>query len=189
MLKMGVPEGAVRAKMALEHVDASPLFGESPGSESSAAHAPPMNLGDVVAAIDKRIVEPALSLEGNGQVLETDESEEDYMCLAYVLYDYEANDDDELSFQEGQFIEVTEKHEDDWWYGRIQGGHQSGMFPMNYVSRVLQHEGTKYLMHIGSNEIFAPDDQDVCLGIFDEAGQTLIDLSGKVISWASAKLL
>jgi cytoplasmic FMR1 interacting protein len=189
MLKMGVPEGAVRAKMALEHVDASPLFGESPGSESSAAHAPPMNLGDVIAAIDKRIVEPALSLEGNGQVLETDESEEDYMCLAYVLYDYEANDDDELSFQEGQFIEVTEKHEDDWWYGRIQGGHQSGMFPMNYVSRVLQHEGTKYLMHIGSNEIFAPDDQDVCLGIFDEAGQTLIDLSGKVISWASAKLL
>ena len=33
MLKMGVPEGAVRAKMALEHVDAAPLFGESPGRQ------------------------------------------------------------------------------------------------------------------------------------------------------------
>uniref|UniRef100_A0A914BXB0 Uncharacterized protein n=1 Tax=Acrobeloides nanus TaxID=290746 RepID=A0A914BXB0_9BILA len=46
-------------------------------------------------------------------------------------YDYEAQDTDELSFHEGQIIELVKKDESGWWQGRI--GPRTGLFPSNYV--------------------------------------------------------
>ena len=47
-----------------------------------------------------------------------------------VLYDYAAAEDDELTMEAGQIIDVIDS-EGDWWMGRI--GVRIGNFPSNYV--------------------------------------------------------
>ncbi|KAJ2005796.1 BAR adaptor protein Hob1 [Coemansia thaxteri] len=51
-----------------------------------------------------------------------------------ALYDYAALTDGDLSFKEGDRIELVERTEskDDWWTGRLNG--VSGVFPGTYVS-------------------------------------------------------
>lgn len=53
---------------------------------------------------------------------------------ATALYDYEAAEDNELSFPEGATIKDLEFPDEDWWFGHYNG--QSGLFPANYVERV-----------------------------------------------------
>lgn len=48
-----------------------------------------------------------------------------------AIYDYEAADDDELSFSEGQLINVLDKVDPGWWEGELNG--VTGLFPANYV--------------------------------------------------------
>ncbi|ERS97943.1 hypothetical protein HMPREF1624_06115 [Sporothrix schenckii ATCC 58251] len=55
---------------------------------------------------------------------------------AYAQYDYEAGEDNELSFPEGAKVTDIEFPDDDWWFGHYQG--QSGLFPSNYVE-LQQH--------------------------------------------------
>ncbi|KAF4210800.1 hypothetical protein CNMCM5878_003802 [Aspergillus fumigatiaffinis] len=50
---------------------------------------------------------------------------------AMALYDYEAAEDNELSFPEGAQIVNIEFPDDDWWFGEYKG--QKGLFPANYV--------------------------------------------------------
>ncbi|PSN63049.1 hypothetical protein BS50DRAFT_591260 [Corynespora cassiicola Philippines] len=50
---------------------------------------------------------------------------------ATALYDYEAAEDNELSFPEGATITSVEFPDEDWWLGQFNG--QSGLFPANYV--------------------------------------------------------
>ena len=50
---------------------------------------------------------------------------------ARALYDYQAQDDDELSFDPGDIITNIETIDDGWCTGECNG--QSGMFPSNYV--------------------------------------------------------
>ncbi|KHN98541.1 actin binding protein [Metarhizium album ARSEF 1941] len=50
---------------------------------------------------------------------------------ATALYDYEAAEDNELSFPEDAKITNLEFPDDDWWFGHY-GGH-AGLFPSNYV--------------------------------------------------------
>lgn len=47
------------------------------------------------------------------------------------MYDYTAQNDDELAFSKGQLINVLNKEDPDWWKGEA-GGHV-GLFPSNYV--------------------------------------------------------
>lgn len=47
------------------------------------------------------------------------------------MYDYTANNEDELSFSKGQLINVLNKDDADWWQGEISG--VTGLFPSNYV--------------------------------------------------------
>ena len=51
-----------------------------------------------------------------------------------ALYDYDARDVDELTFKEGQFIELISEDPSGWWQGKI--GAKSGLFPSNYVEKV-----------------------------------------------------
>ena len=51
-----------------------------------------------------------------------------------ALYDYDARDLDELTFQEGQLIELISEDPSGWWQGRL--GTKTGLFPANYVERV-----------------------------------------------------
>lgn len=50
---------------------------------------------------------------------------------ATALYDYEAAEDNELSFPEGAKVMNLEFPDEDWWFGHFQG--KSGLFPANYV--------------------------------------------------------
>lgn len=47
------------------------------------------------------------------------------------MYDYMANNEDELTFSKGQLINVLNKDDADWWQGEING--VTGLFPSNYV--------------------------------------------------------
>ena len=48
-----------------------------------------------------------------------------------AIYDYYADKEDELTFQEGQTIYVLKKNDDGWWEGVMEG--ITGLFPGNYV--------------------------------------------------------
>ncbi|KAI1814709.1 hypothetical protein GGS20DRAFT_394702 [Poronia punctata] len=50
---------------------------------------------------------------------------------ATALFDYEAAEDNELSFPEGAKITNLEFPDEDWWYGQYKGN--MGLFPANYV--------------------------------------------------------
>uniref|UniRef100_A0A493TV64 Intersectin 2 n=1 Tax=Anas platyrhynchos platyrhynchos TaxID=8840 RepID=A0A493TV64_ANAPP len=53
------------------------------------------------------------------------------VCQVIAMYDYMANNEDELSFSKGQLINVLGKDDADWWQGEISG--VTGLFPSNYV--------------------------------------------------------
>ena len=48
-----------------------------------------------------------------------------------VLYDYEAQGDQELELREGDIVTIVTKEDDVWWCGQTQG--RMGMFPSTYV--------------------------------------------------------
>ncbi|KAI9357420.1 SH3 domain-containing protein [Pilaira anomala] len=53
-----------------------------------------------------------------------------------ALYDYHGEDPTtDLSFKQGNIIEVTEYVNDDWWKGTVNG--KSGIFPQNHVKKVI----------------------------------------------------
>ena len=56
-----------------------------------------------------------------------------------MLLPYTAQEEDELSLQEGQLITIITKNCEDegWWKGEIEG--KVGLFPDNFVKRVSQN--------------------------------------------------
>ncbi|XP_014245955.1 abl interactor 2 isoform X2 [Cimex lectularius] len=54
-----------------------------------------------------------------------------YIEKVVAIYDYYADKDDELSFQESAIIYVLKKNDDGWWEGVMDG--ITGLFPGNYV--------------------------------------------------------
>ncbi|KAL9005727.1 MAG: hypothetical protein Q9188_001484 [Gyalolechia gomerana] len=58
-------------------------------------------------------------------------SEADQRHTAIALYDYDAAEDNELSFPENAKITGIEFPDDDWWSGEYAG--KQGLFPANYV--------------------------------------------------------
>ncbi|KAI0404911.1 hypothetical protein F4802DRAFT_564709 [Xylaria palmicola] len=56
---------------------------------------------------------------------------EDVGNTATAQFDYEAAEDNELSFPEGAKVTHLEFPDEDWWYGHYNG--EMGLFPANYV--------------------------------------------------------
>lgn len=54
-----------------------------------------------------------------------------------AIYDYTADKEDELSFQEGAIIYVVKKNEDGWFEGVMNS--TTGLFPGNYVESVMHY--------------------------------------------------
>lgn len=54
-----------------------------------------------------------------------------YIEKVVAIYDYNADKEDELSFQESSVIYVLKKNDDGWWEGVMDG--ITGLFPGNYV--------------------------------------------------------
>ncbi|KAI8365113.1 hypothetical protein BD560DRAFT_402159 [Blakeslea trispora] len=57
------------------------------------------------------------------------------LTTAEALYDYHGEDPStDLSFKQGDIIEVIEYVNDDWWKGTVHG--KSGIFPQNHVKKI-----------------------------------------------------
>ncbi|CDH54424.1 related to drebrin f [Lichtheimia corymbifera JMRC:FSU:9682] len=63
----------------------------------------------------------------------TSPPKQDQGATAIALYDYDAGEDNEISFREGQLITYIEFVSDDWWQGVAADGRTVGLFPANYV--------------------------------------------------------
>ncbi|KAJ3446286.1 sh3 and f-bar domain-containing protein [Anaeramoeba flamelloides] len=65
---------------------------------------------------------------------ENNNDDEAEICDIQVvaIYDYEAKDETDLGFSQGDSIRVVKKHSSGWWEGECNG--QRGLFPMNFVS-------------------------------------------------------
>ena len=48
-----------------------------------------------------------------------------------ALYEYDAQEANELSFKEGDVIKIVKKNEDGWWLGELRG--KQGLLPSSYV--------------------------------------------------------
>lgn len=75
----------------------------------------------------------------NDQPRKRQEIEQRKYCIS--LYDYIAQEQDELSFTQGEFIEVLSEDSDisgdeGWWTGKIMQGERVGIFPANFVEEV-----------------------------------------------------
>lgn len=58
------------------------------------------------------------------------------VVLAEALWDHVTLDQDELSFQSGDVIEVIDRRDRYWWWGRL--GQLSGWCPSSFVSATAQ---------------------------------------------------
>lgn len=56
---------------------------------------------------------------------------------AVVLYDYEAQGEQELDLNEGDIVTIVSKEDDVWWCGHIGG--KQGMFPSTYVEAYVEN--------------------------------------------------
>lgn len=54
------------------------------------------------------------------------------MVHVKALYDFIAEEDDELGFCVGDVIEVLDRSDPSWWRGKLRG--TSGLFPANYTT-------------------------------------------------------
>ena len=59
------------------------------------------------------------------------------MLQVVVLYDYEAQGEQELDLNEGDIVTIVTKEDDVWWCGQIRG--KQGMFPSTYVEAYVEN--------------------------------------------------
>lgn len=52
------------------------------------------------------------------------------------MYDYEAQDEDEVGFNDGDIIIDCQSIDQGWMFGTVKRTGQRGMLPANYVERV-----------------------------------------------------
>lgn len=53
-----------------------------------------------------------------------------------AMYDYTAQDYDEVSFRDGDIIHNVQSIDEGWMYGTVQRTGRSGMLPANYVEGI-----------------------------------------------------
>ncbi|XP_061547605.1 abl interactor 2-like isoform X1 [Phycodurus eques] len=123
-----------------------PLMGFAARLQESNAPPPPLRpTTDQTAPAEVRGDGAHLG-EEDSSVVEYDDpyAEEDppwapanYMEKVVAIYDYTADKEDELSFQEGAIIYVLKKNEDGWFEGVMNDN--TGLFPGNYVEAIMHY--------------------------------------------------
>ncbi|EPB83094.1 hypothetical protein HMPREF1544_10183 [Mucor circinelloides 1006PhL] len=107
-------------------------------STPSQQHQAPQQLvGMVMPSVTKNILhsEPEKSTPPPPAYTQKPTTEPPSLATAEALYDYKGEDPStDLSFRQGDIIEVTEYVNDDWWKGSVNG--KSGIFPQNHVKKI-----------------------------------------------------
>ncbi|XP_061842218.1 drebrin-like b isoform X4 [Nerophis lumbriciformis] len=104
-----------------------------PAGSASPVHAAEEMPAATVCAEDPVYEEPAQVEEKNSEVTANESTEKSISARA--LYDYQAADDTEISFDPDDIITGIEMIDEGWWRGYGPDGH-FGMFPANYVELV-----------------------------------------------------
>uniref|UniRef100_A0A3Q2ZSR3 SH3 domain-containing protein n=1 Tax=Kryptolebias marmoratus TaxID=37003 RepID=A0A3Q2ZSR3_KRYMA len=124
------------------HVNGGPYCNQSPVSDSP----PPPHPSAESQSGPKEPLSPRQPLEEDSAVVEYSDpyAEEDppwaprnYLEKVVAIYDYTADKEDELSFQEGAIIYVVKKNEDGWFEGVMNA--TTGLFPGNYVESIMHY--------------------------------------------------
>uniref|UniRef100_A0A7N8YAD7 Abl interactor 2-like n=1 Tax=Mastacembelus armatus TaxID=205130 RepID=A0A7N8YAD7_9TELE len=128
-------------------VNGGPHYNQSPVSDSSP---PPHSAADGQSAPEEPLPTPQPAEDGHEEedsaVVEYSDpyAEEDppwaprnYLEKVVAIYDYTADKEDELSFQEGAIIYVIKKNEDGWFEGVMNA--TTGLFPGNYVESIMHY--------------------------------------------------
>ncbi|KAG8530824.1 uncharacterized protein KY384_004181 [Bacidia gigantensis] len=108
----------------IEMVDENWWMGQNPRGESGLF---PSNYVELIED-DSKVAPPAQQHEVE-RVAETSATSQG--ATATALYDYEAAEENELTFPENAKITGIEFPDDDWWSGEYAG--KAGLFPANYV--------------------------------------------------------
>lgn len=88
---------------------------------------------DQAPAQDPYPEEPEQELYENQEALQ--EQGQDQGMTARALYDYQAEDDTEVTFDPGDIITQIEQIDEGWWRGQAPSG-EFGLFPANYVELI-----------------------------------------------------
>lgn len=82
---------------------------------------------------------------------------------AIAIYNCTADDDEELSFKEGDILtDVKKSNEDGWYEGRLEATNSRGLFPYNYVKFITESATSKAIPRStlgASNNTAAMDNQ------------------------------
>lgn len=81
-----------------------------------------------------------------------------------ALYDYNANDENELSFKINDVITIIEKNDSGWWQGELNG--KIGIFPSTFVKL--------------EDNSFSSISYKLCQSLYEYSGQDSEELSMKV---------
>ncbi|TDH06450.1 hypothetical protein EPR50_G00113430 [Perca flavescens] len=134
---------------AENQINGGPYYNQSPVSDTPA---PPHPAAESQSGPEEPLLTPS------PQPLEDGREEEDSAVVEYsdpyaeedppwaprsylekvvAIYDYAADKEDELSFQEGSIIYVIKKNEDGWYEGVMNA--TTGLFPGNYVESIMHY--------------------------------------------------
>lgn len=102
-----------------------------------------------------------------------------------AIYDYKAENGEQLSFKVGDLITVLEERDGGWWKGSL--GDKEGLFPANYVEYLAEEEQEgEGEEELGAEELVEGDDNTASGSGSTEAKGAPVASDGAVSSGASA---
>lgn len=68
-----------------------------------------------------------------------------FISTVRALYNFNANDPEDLSFRKGELLNILEMHEEQWWKAQSQTSLQIGVVPANYLEEIARGPAAKPL--------------------------------------------
>ncbi|CAL1616131.1 unnamed protein product [Knipowitschia caucasica] len=112
-----------------------PRSSPHPASTVAASSASPVRATEEPVSVNSYVQEKAIEEPAKEENNVTAEESSERGICAKALYDYQAADDTEISFDPDDIITSIEMIDEGWWRGYGPDGH-FGMFPANYVELV-----------------------------------------------------